>query len=183
MSHEWLPHEEEYLRQLEASCTLLGNLYIKHFEVSREIAKYFKIPAIILGCISSAASFGTANFPREMQSYIPIMAGSSALLISILNTIESYHKITETMTNSHNTSAALLKLADDITCELSLPVMDRETAGIFFLRQIYTRYQQIINTAPPLQLTQELREQVKIDIKNKLGAAHEPTRPAVAFVT
>ena len=50
------------------------------------------------------------------------------------------------------TSTSMKKLSDDILCELALEVEGRETSGIFFLRTIYTRYQQIITSAPPLDI-------------------------------
>ena len=112
----------------------------------------FRLPAIMIGATASAISFGTSTFPIQIQAYISVIVGTTSLMIAIINTIESYLEISKTMTASLMTSTSMKKLSDDILCELALEVEGRETSGIFFLRTIYTRYQQIITSAPPLDV-------------------------------
>lgn len=147
----WRPSEEAYLLQINQSALRLCDLYTIKFVKLRDMSTKFRLPAIMIGATASAISFGTSTFPIQIQAYISVIVGTTSLMIAIINTIESYLEISKTMTASLMTSTSMKKLSDDILCELALEVEGRETSGIFFLRTIYTRYQQIITSAPPLE--------------------------------
>ena len=148
----WRPSEEAYLAQLNDSALRLCELYTAKFVKLRDLSTKFRLPAIMIGATASAISFGTSTFPLQIQGYISVIVGTTSLMIAIVNTIESYLEISKSMTASLMTSTSMKKLSDDILCELALEVECRETSGIFFLRTIYTRYQQIITSAPPLDI-------------------------------
>ena len=168
----WNDKEIDYLKKIYKSCEELNHLYDNYYIKYKSIAMKFRLPAIVIGGVASAISFGTAQFPFVMQGYISIIVGSTSLFIAILNTIEAYLELNKTMAQSLTTSQTFKKLADDVQCELSIPVEDRETAGIFFLRSIYTRYQQTLNIAPHLEMDEMVRKAIKdsiqfeIDINN-----------------
>ena len=147
----WRASEEAYLQQINRSAQNLSDVYNAKFEKLRDLSTKFRLPAIVIGATASAVSFGTSTFPMQIQGYISVIVGTTSLLIAIINTIESYLEISKTMTAALMTSTNMKKLSDDILCELALEEADRETSGIFFLRTVYTRYQQIITSAPPLE--------------------------------
>jgi hypothetical protein len=147
----WLPEEEEYLRILHRRCHRLGLVYKKlHIDYKRTQNK-FRLPAILLSSISGVVSFGQTVFPEEAQRWVSISVGGVNIFIAIINTVESYMKIGEMVTKSITSYGVLNKLADDIFCEISIPTKDRETSGIAFLRDCYTRYQQIMDSAPLIE--------------------------------
>lgn len=148
---QWLPEEEEYLRILHRRCHRLGLVYKKIHIKYKQTQNKFRLPAILLSSISGVVSFGQTVFPEEAQRWVSISVGGVNIFIAIINTVESYMKIGEMVTKSITSYAVLHKLADDIFCEISIPTKDRETSGIAFLRDCYTRYQQIMDSAPLIE--------------------------------
>lgn len=163
---EWLPEEEAYLANIHRSCVDLGHLYDAYYEQFKVRTAQFRLPAILIGALTSAVSFSAESFPVPFRGYVNVVVGGTSLVIAILNTLESYFEYGKIMAGARSASAALKKIADDITVELALPVVDRETAGVFFLRSIYTRYQQVLNTAPYLEMSPAAR----IAVKNSAAA-------------
>lgn len=160
----WRENEEVYLNSINKSCLELSGLYNAHYVYLKMLSANFRLPAIVIGATASAVSFGTGSFPYQIQPYISIIVGGTSLMIAIINTVESYLEISKTQNASFATLTALKKISDDISCELSLPIEDRETAGIFFLRTIYTRYQQVLNTAPHLDMSEEQKNAIKSEV-------------------
>lgn len=146
----WLKQEEEYLTNIKGSSLSLSQSFHKVYFRKKKFQSRLRIPAIIVGSFTGVASFGTSTFPKNMQRWVAIIVGLVNIGIAVLNTIESFFKVSEDMTSARNTSEQLRKLAEDIDRELALPQIDRETSGIIFLREAYTRYQQILNQAPML---------------------------------
>ena len=164
----WRESEENYLHKINTSCLELSALYNEHFIYLRAMSANFRLPAIVIGATASAVSFGTSSFPFPFQAYISIVVGGTSLLIAIINTIESYLEISKTQNAAFATLTALRKISDDIVCELSLPVEDRETAGVFFLRTIYTRYQQVLTTAPHLSMSDVKKDAIKATVNSTI---------------
>lgn len=128
----WRDSEEVYLKNINRSCLELSALYNAHYVYLKALSANFRLPAIVIGATASAISFGTGSFPFQFQPYISIVVGGTSLLIAIINTIESYLEISKTQNASFATLTSLKKISDDIVCELSLPLEDRETAGGLF---------------------------------------------------
>jgi hypothetical protein len=148
---QWQKEEEEYLRMLEDSCINLSKEYHKVYFRLKALQTRLRIPAIVIGSFTGIASFGTNNFPQKFQPNIAIIVGIVNIAIAILNTLETYFKVSENINATTVASTQLRKLANDINKELCLEKETRETSGINYLRDSYTRYQQIILSAPLLQ--------------------------------
>lgn len=147
---EWLPEEEIYLHSILRACETLSNAYLENHRHWRRIETRMKIPMIIVGSFTGITSFGSNTFPSMIKKWIPISVGIISMGIAIMNTIESYFRVGDNSTSSHNTANAFQQLREDINKELSIPTQDRQAAGITFVRDIYTRYQQILSQAPLL---------------------------------
>lgn len=147
---KWLPEEEVYLRDLSKLCQELSSKYKRYYELYKTRQAKFKIPSIIISSITGLTSFGTSNFPEKYQKWVSISVGASSLFIALLNSIESYMKIGETMSGCLQTSISLQKLKEFIDIELSLPLDDRSTQGILFLRDCYSKYEKILDLAPSI---------------------------------
>lgn len=147
---DWLKEEEDYLKIIASICIKLSKQYHVVYFKKKKTQTKLKIPAIIIGSFTGVASFGTTTFPKSAQKWVAIVVGLVNIGIATLNTLETFFKIGEDMNSSKATSEQLRKLAEDIDKELCLPEEDRPTSGIQFLRDTYTRYQQIISNAPML---------------------------------
>ena len=146
----WRPEEEQYLLLLRDSCDALGKHFLEKHKHYSTLQTRFRIPAIVLSSVSGVASFGTTTFPTNAQRWVSIVVGGVNIVIAILNTMEAYMKLGDMLSRSLTAQMNFKKLADDISCELAIPVDVRNTNGITFLRDAFARYQQIIDQAPPM---------------------------------
>ena len=146
----WLHDEEVYLRDLSSLCEVLSSKFKRYYEIYKKKQARFKIPAIIISSITGLTSLGTSSFPQESQQWIAIGVGATSLFIAILNSIESYMKIGETMSGCLQASMSLQKLKEAIDLELAVPADDRNDPGIVFLRECYSKYEKIIELAPSI---------------------------------
>lgn len=147
---EWDIQEEKYLALLHKSAMDLSKSYKALYLASKATQNRYRFPAIVMSSVSGLASFGTMTFPEGGRFYVSIAVGCVNIFIAILNTWEAFTKVAEIVNQSLLVSNSFKKLADDIHCELSVPVADRETSGITYLRDSFTRYQQILDQSPPL---------------------------------
>lgn len=159
----WLADEEIYLHSIQVSCEHLSKLYLQKYKDCKSLQTKLKLPAIIIGSFTGIASFGSDSFPGDSQRFVSIGVGIISIGIAILNTIESYLKVGEITNSAISAASALQQLREDIHKELSLPIPDRIDSGIIFLRDIYTRYVQILTQAPILE-----NEENMAYIKNNL---------------
>ncbi len=148
---QWKKEEEDFLKILEQTCISLSRDYHKTYFNLQSTQSKLRIPAIIIGSFTGVASFGTATFPDEHHSTVAIIVGIVNVCIAILSTVESYFKLGENINLTASASVQLRKLANDINKELCIDDTVRETSGINFLRDCYTRYQQILSGAPILR--------------------------------
>jgi hypothetical protein len=171
MIMHWQKEEEEYLRMLEDTCLNLSKEYHEVYFKSTALQTRLRIPAIVIGSFTGIASFGTSNFPERFQHNIAIIVGVVNVAIAILNTLETFFKVGENINATLVASTQLRKLANDINKELCLERETRETSGINYLRDSYTRYQQIISSAPLLQTfkTYQVDKSRLTSIKKKRG--------------
>jgi hypothetical protein len=146
----WLIEEEEYLRDLSKLCQELSCKFKAYHDLYRSRQAKFKIPAIVISSITGIVSFGTSNFPAEYTNYVSIGVGISSLCIALINAIESYMKIGETMSGCIQASSSFQKLKETIDVELSLPHDDRCLQGIIFLRDCFSKYIKIWDLAPTI---------------------------------
>jgi hypothetical protein len=146
----WFNKEEDFLRKLHQVCTNLSKQYLILYKRTYRKQTKLRLPAIILSSFSGVASFGNTSFPADYQRYVSIIVGLINISIAMIQTYESYLKIADTVAKSLTVSINLKKLADDIYCEVYIPIEDRETNGITFLRDCFSRYGAIIYQAPPL---------------------------------
>lgn len=147
----WHKAEEKYLRILHDICNGLSKEYMELYTLSHSFQTKLRIPAIILSSCSGVASFGSSGFGTSAQRYISLGVGIVNVGIAILQTYESYIKISDIVSKSLSCSIAFKKLADCIYCEIFIPTDNRIANGITFLRDCFTKYQAILEQAPPLE--------------------------------
>lgn len=148
---KWYEQEERYLHVLHDMCVQLAKEYMQLYIITHRFQTKLRLPAIILSSLSGVASFGSSGFGDKAQRYISIGVGIVNVGIAIVQTYESYLKIADIVSKSLTCSTAFKKLADDIYCETFIPVENRNSNGITFLRDSFSRYQTLIEQAPPLE--------------------------------
>jgi hypothetical protein len=145
---KWLPEEETYLKELSRLSEELSKKFKRYHDLYKERQAKFKIPAIVISSVTGIISFGTSNFPPQYSNFVSIGVGISSLFIALINSIESYMKIGETMSGSIQASMSFQKLKESIDVELALPPEDRTSQGIIFLRECFSQYEKIWDLAP-----------------------------------
>jgi len=150
MDIRWLPEEEVYLKDLSKLCQELSCKFKRYHDIYKERQAKFKIPSIIISSVTGIISFGASNFPPQYSNFVSIGVGISSLFIALLNAIESYMKIGEIMSGAIQACIGFQKLKECIDVELALPVEDRISRGITFLRECYSQYDKVWDLAPKI---------------------------------
>lgn len=148
---KWYDREEEYLNSLKDTCVELSQVYMELYLRTHKVQTKLRLPVIALSSCSGVVSFGSSAFNAKTMKYISIAVGVVNVFIAIVQTYESYLKIGDIVSKSLSASQALKKLADHIECEIFIPIEDRDSSGITYLRECFSRYQAIIDQAPPLE--------------------------------
>lgn len=136
--------------ELHDNCIMLSRIYMRLYLHTHRLQTKLRIPTIFLSSFSGAASFVSSSFPATTQKYVSIAVGVINVGIAMIQTYESYLKIGDIVSKSLAVSTSFKKLAEDIYCEIFLPVNDRISNGITFLRDCFTRYQTIMEQCPPI---------------------------------
>lgn len=181
----WCEKEEEYLRQLHDNCVMLSKKYMTLYIKTHSKQTKLRIPTIILSSCTGVASFGSTSFPLKFQKYVSIVVGIINVGIAMIQTYESYLKIGDIVSKSLSVSTSFKKLADDIYCEIFIPVEDRANSGIMFLRDCFTRYQTVLEQCPPLydsEMEETATKALLQRISHELNIGKDTTpMPAVVF--
>lgn len=148
---QWFDREEEYLTYLKNACSELSQVYMDLYLRTHKVQTKLRLPVIALSSCSGVASFGSSAFTPLIMKYISIGVGVVNVFIAIVQTYESYLKIGDIVSKSLSVSQSLKKLADHIECEIFIPIQDRESNGVTYLRECFSRYQAIMDQAPPLE--------------------------------
>jgi hypothetical protein len=165
----WFDKEEEYLKYLQQLSQHLSDRYMDLYKITHAKQTKLRLPAIVLSSFSGVASFGSSSFPADYQKYVSIVVGLINITIAMIQTYESYLKISDTVSKALTVATNLKKLADDIHCEMYIPIEDRETNGITFLRDAFSRYGAIIYQAPPLEDADIEKEKIEEIVKKISG--------------
>lgn len=165
----WYKKEEDYLKQLHDVALKLSKKYMDLYKRTHAKQTRLRIPSIVFGSFSGVASFGSTTFPQTAQRYVSIAVGIINVCIAITQAYESYLKIPDVVAKSLAVSTSLKKLADDIFCEIFIPVLDRDDDGIVFLRECFNRYQVISEQAPPFMEVDSDEENLQKTLKDRIS--------------
>lgn len=146
---QWKPEEETYLRELSTVCAQLSERFRAEYDRYRKLEARFQIPAIIISGIIGLTSFGVNQFGDAAYS-INIAMGVVGLGLGVLNSIQTYLRIGSTMSGCLLTASNLTKLKESIDIELALPLEDRASTGVMFVREAASQYERIMDAAPPV---------------------------------
>lgn len=144
---DWCEQEEKYLTELIKISQYFSQRYNLTFLQYKRIQNRMRIPQIVLSSAGALISFGSSAFPNY-NSEISISVGVSSLIVALIGSIEGLFKVNETITGALQASIDFMKLAESITVELCLPRHKRNSSGLLYVRQSFSLFERITETAP-----------------------------------
>jgi hypothetical protein len=144
----WSVQEENYLTNLANTCEELSTRFKFYYDKYKLLQTKFRLPNIIVSAALGLLSIGNANIEPSKQQTVNIIVGISGAFLTVLNSVEGFLMVGQTMAGCLGTSIILLKLVERIRLELALPAADRSTTGLMFVREMYVAYEKALETAP-----------------------------------
>lgn len=137
-SNSWSSDIEAVLEEIRINAVQLSNNHKQNYFFYRSLHKYFRIPTIILSSVSSVSSIGLQNYIS--QQHISGIVCLLGLSISIINSIELFLKLQETLESELSCSKEFYNLSIDIRKTLLLDIENRGTSGQSYLQEKYNEY-------------------------------------------
>ena len=138
MENKWSGDIEAVLDNLRENCVVMSKTHKESYFFYKQVVKYFRIPTILLSSIGSVSSVGLTNYLH--QNHISALTCGLALVVSILNSIELFLKITDTMEQENECSKAFYALAVNIRKTRMLERSRRQQEGAVYLEKTYAQY-------------------------------------------
>jgi len=134
----WSSDIESILDRLRINSVQMSNQHKQSYFFYKQVVKYFRLPTIILSSVGSVSSVGLNSYLD--QTHISALTCGLALLVSILNSIELFLRITDTMEKENECSKAFYSLSVNINKTLLLERQNRQMGGQVYLEKTYSSY-------------------------------------------
>ncbi len=138
MENKWSSDIEAVLDNLRENCVMMSKTHKESYFFYKQVVKYFRIPTILLSSVGSVSSVGLTNYLH--QNHISALTCGLALVVSILNSIELFLKITDTMEQENECSKSFYSLAVNIKKTRMLERSRRQQEGAVYLEKTYSQY-------------------------------------------
>jgi hypothetical protein len=138
MENKWSSDIEAVLDNLRENCVMMSRTHKESYFFYKQVVKYFRIPTILLSSVGSVSSVGLTAYLH--QNHISALTCGLALIVSILNSIELFLKITDTMEQENECSKAFYSLAVNIKKTRMLERSRRQQEGAVYLEKTYSQY-------------------------------------------
>lgn len=138
MENKWSADIECVLDNIRENCVMMSKTHKESYFFYKQVVKYFRIPTILLSSIGSVSSVGLTAYLH--QNHISALTCGLALVVSILNSIELFLKITDTMEQENECSKAFYALAVNIRKTRMLERSRRQQEGSVYLEKTYAQY-------------------------------------------
>ena len=138
MENKWSADIEAVLDNIRENCVMMSKTHKESYFFYKQVVKYFRIPTILLSSIGSVSSVGLTAYLH--QNHISALTCGLALVVSILNSIELFLKITDTMEQENECSKAFYALAVNIRKTRMLERSRRQQEGSVYLEKTYAQY-------------------------------------------
>jgi hypothetical protein len=142
MENKWSADIEAVLDNLRENCVTMSKNHKESYFFYKKVVKYFRIPTILLSSIGSVSSVGLTNYLH--QNHISALTCGLALIVSILNSIELFLRITDTMEKENECSKAFYALAVNIKKNRMLDRSRRQQEGSVYLEKTYSQYMMLM---------------------------------------
>ena len=138
MSWENSTDTERILEKIRVNSVQMSNSHKAKYFTFKRLIKWFKLPTIVLSSCGSVSSVGLTNYLD--QQHISVLVCGLALFVSILNSIEMFLKINESMEQELETSKQFYNLSINIQKTLLLDRENRTVEASVFLERSYSEY-------------------------------------------
>ena len=138
MDNKWSGDIECVLDNLRENAVVMSRKHKESYFFYKQVVKYFRIPTILLSSIGSVSSVGLTNYLH--QNHISALTCGLALIVSILNSIELFLRITDTMEKENECSKLFYALAVNIKKTRMLERSRRQQEGSVYLEKSYAQY-------------------------------------------
>jgi len=138
MSWENSTDTERILEKIRVNSVQMSNSHKAKYFTFKRLIKWFKVPTIVLSSIGSVSSVGLTNYLD--QQHISVLVCGLALFVSILNSIEMFLKINESMEQELEHSKLFYNLSINIQKTLLLDRENRSVEASVFLERSYSEY-------------------------------------------
>ena len=129
---------EKILEKIRVNSVQMSNSHKAKYFTFKRLIKWFKVPTIVLSSIGSVSSVGLTNYLD--QQHISVLVCGLALFVSILNSIEMFLKINESMEQELEHSKLFYNLSINIQKTLLLDRENRSVEASVFLERSYSEY-------------------------------------------
>jgi len=136
--NNWTSDIEKVLEEIRMNAVQLSNNHKQNYFFYKSLHKYFRIPTIILSSVASVSAVGLQNYIS--QSHINGIVCLLGLSVSVVNSIELFLKLQETLEMELNCSKEFYNLSIDIRKTLLLDRENRQLAGQTYLEKRYNDY-------------------------------------------
>jgi len=136
--NNWTGDIEKVLEEIRMNAVQLSNNHKQNYFFYKSLHKYFRIPTIILSSVASVSAVGLQNYIS--QAHINGIVCLLGLSVSVVNSIELFLKLQETLEMELNCSKEFYNLSIDIRKTLLLDRENRQLAGQTYLEKRYNDY-------------------------------------------
>jgi hypothetical protein len=119
----------------------------------KKLIKWFKVPTIVLSSIGSVSSVGLTAYLD--QQHISALTCGLALFVSVLNSIEMFLKINESMEQELEHSKLYYNLSINIQKTLLLDRENRSVDASVYLERTYSEYVKLMEQSNLLSNVQD----------------------------
>ena len=141
----WSDDIELLLENVRQNCVYMTRYHKLRYFNYKKIGTYFKLPTIAISSIASVASVGLTSYLS--QANISGIVCLMTLTVSVINSIELYMKITETIELELDTSKKYYQLSIDIHKILKLDRENRKISGADALEKFYRDYTELFEAS------------------------------------
>ena len=143
--NEWTTDLESILDKIRLNSNVLTEYHKERYYKYKGYLKYFKVPTIILSAFSSVFSVGLQSYVE--QSVVSIITCLIGLFVGILNSLELFLAIAQTMESELTHSRDFYLLSVDICKTLLLQREHRLVKGKQYLNEKYSIYCKLVENS------------------------------------
>jgi len=138
----WSEDHEAILERLRVNCVNMSSQHKSSYFFYKKSVKYMRLPTIMLSSIGSVSSVGLTSYLQ--QNHISALTCALALIVSILNSIELFLRLSETCEMENECSKAYYAIGVHIQKTLMLQRSHRPMEGSIYLEKKYSEYMVLV---------------------------------------
>jgi hypothetical protein len=144
---------ERILEKIRINSVQMSNSHKAKYFMFKKLIKWFKVPTIVLSSIGSVSSVGLYAYLD--QQHISALTCGLALFVSVLNSIEMFLKINESMEQELEHSKLYYNLSINIQKTLLLDRENRSVDASVYLERTYSEYVKLMEQSNLLSNVQD----------------------------